>query len=193
MGRYILRRLLQAIPLLILVSVVIFGLLQSAGDPLATMGGRQPPRSADRERLRHQLGLDQPWTTQYVIWLIGNEWMWIDDNADGVRDTRPSGGPLRVRYGVLRGDFGDSIVTKTPALELIMQRLPNTLLLMVTSEIVVMVFALVTGVVSAVKQYSTADNVLTGFSFVTFSMPIFLIAFGLMYIFAVKFREWNLP
>jgi peptide/nickel transport system permease protein len=193
MGRYILRRLLQAIPLLLVVSVVIFALLQSAGDPLATMGGRQPPRAADRERLRHQLGLDQPWTTQYAIWLVGNEWMWIDDNADGIQDKRPTGGPLRVRYGVLRGDFGDSIVTKTPALELIMQRLPNTLLLMVTSEIVVMVFALVTGVVSAVKQYSAADNVLTGVSFVTFSMPIFLIAFGLMYIFAVKFREWNLP
>ena len=187
MGRYILRRLLQAIPLLVIVSLVIFVLLQSAGDPLATMGGRLPPRAEDRERLRRQLGLDQPIMTQYLFWLVGNDWWQFDRDGDGEPET------YGTRHGVLRGDFGISLVTKTPAMELILQRLPNTLLLMVTSEIVILAFALLVGVISAVKQYSITDNVLTGFSFVTFSMPIFLIAFGLMYIFAVKFREWNLP
>lgn len=193
MGRYIIRRLLQAIPLLLFVSLVIFVLLQSAGDPLATLGGRQPPRAADRERLRRQLGLDQPVTTQYLIWLIGNEWMRLDEDGDGVQDKRPTGGPLRVRYGVLRGDFGDSIVTKTPAIEIILERVPNTLLLMVTSEIIIIALALIIGIISAVRQYSLLDNVVTGLSFVFFSMPIFLLAFGLMYIFAVKFRQWGLP
>jgi peptide/nickel transport system permease protein len=78
-------------------------------------------------------------------------------------------------------------------MQIIMERLPNTLLLMITSEIVVIALALVIDIVSAVKQYSTLDNVLTSFSFVMFSMPIFLMAIGLMYIFAVKFREWGLP
>lgn len=187
MGRYILRRLLQAIPLLLLVSMVIFALLQSAGDPLATMGGRVPPRSEDRERLRRQLGLDQPLVNQYLFWLIGNDWQKFDRDGDGEPET------YGTRKGVLRGDFGKSIVTKTDALELILDRLPNTLLLMVTAEIVILLFALLTGVISAIRQYSLLDNVLTGFSFVTFSMPIFLVAFGLMYVFAVKFREWNLP
>jgi peptide/nickel transport system permease protein len=193
MGRYIIRRLLQAIPLLLLISLLIFVLLQSAGDPLATLGGRQPPRAADRERLRRQLGLDQPWTTQYVIWLIGNEWIWVDEDADGVQDKRPTAGPLRVRYGVLRGDFGDSIVTKTPAIEIILERVPNTLLLMVTAEIIIITFALIIGTVSAVRPYSLLDNLVTGFSFIFFSMPVFVMGFALMYLLAVKFRQWGLP
>lgn len=187
MGRYIIRRLLQSIPLFIIVSLVIFVLLQSTGDPVATMGGRVPTRAEDRERLRRQLGLDQPVLVQYVYWLIGNDWTKIDRDGDGEAETPGT------RYGVLRGDFGTSIVTKQPAMEIILDRLPNTLLLMITAEFIIMAFALVIGVVSAIRQYSTLDNVLTGFSFITFSMPIFLVAFGFMYIFAVKFREWGLP
>lgn len=187
MGRYIIRRLLQSIPLFIIVSLVIFVLLQSTGDPIATMGGRLPTRPEDRERLRRQLGLDQPVLTQYVYWLVGNDWTMVDRDGDGEPETPGT------RYGVLRGDFGTSIVTKQPAMEIITDRLPNTLLLMITAEVVIMTFALIIGVLSAVRQYSTLDNVLTGFSFITFSMPIFLVAFGFMYIFAVKFREWGLP
>lgn len=191
MGRYIVRRLLQAIPLFVIVSLVIFVLLQSAGDPLATLGGRLPPRAEDRERLRRQLGLDQPILTQYLVWLIGNEWYRVDADGDGAIDERPAGGLMRTRYGILRGDFGDSIVTKQPAMKIIGERVPNTLLLSITSEIVIWVFALIVGIVSAVRQYSLFDNALTSFSFVAFSMPVFLVAFGFMYIFAVKFREWG--
>ncbi|MCB9454422.1 MAG: ABC transporter permease [Anaerolineaceae bacterium] len=187
MTNYIIRRLLQAIPLVLLVSVVIFLLLQSTGDPLATLGGRQPTKAADRERLRRVMGLDQPIMTQYLFWLIGNDWTLVDRDGDGEPET-----PGR-RMGVLRGDFGESIVTRRPALEIIFQRLPNTLLLMVSSEIVIISFALLVGIISAVKQYSLLDNVITGLSFTFFSMPIFLMGFGLLYIFAVKFREWGLP
>jgi peptide/nickel transport system permease protein len=187
MSQYILRRLLQAIPLFVVVSLVIFVLLNSAGDPLATMGGRVPPRSEDKARLRRQLGLDQPVLVQYLYWLIGNDWMKIDRDGDGVAET------WGTRYGVLRGDFGDSIVTKQPALKIILDRIPNTLILMVSSEILVISLALLVGIISAIRQYSLLDNLLTGLSFVTFSIPIFLVGIGLMYIFAVKFREWGLP
>ena len=187
MYQYILRRMLQAIPLLLIVSLVIFVLLQSTGDPLATMGGRQPPRPADRERLRRQLGLDQPILSQYLYWLIGNDWAKFDRDGDGEPETPGT------RFGILRGDFGQSIVTKTPAIDLIMSRVPNTLLLMVSSEIIIIVCALIVGVVSAVRQYSLFDNILTGLSFVAFSMPVFLMGFGLLYVFGVKFREWGLP
>jgi peptide/nickel transport system permease protein len=179
--------LLQAIPLLLIVSLVIFVLLQSAGDPLATLGGRLPPRPEDRERLRRQLGLDQPVLTQYAYWLLGNDWTRFDMDGDGVAETAGT------RRGVLRGDFGTSIVTRQPAIDIILDRLPNTLILMGTSEVLILSFALLIGVISAVRQYTMLDNILTGFSFVTFSTPIFLMAFGLMYIFAVKFREWGLP
>lgn len=187
MGPYVVRRLLQAIPLLFMTSLVIFILLQSAGDPLATMGGRMPPRPEDRERLRRQLGLDQPILTQYVYWLIGNDWTLIDRDGDGEGETPGT------RRGVLRGDFGQSIVTRQPALQIIADRLPNTLILMLSAEILVISLALIVGIVSAVRQYSLLDNLLTGFSFIAFSMPIFLVAFMLMYIFAVKTREWGLP
>ena len=187
MFRYVTRRLLQAIPLILIISFVIFALLQSAGDPLATMGGRKPPRAEDRDRLRRQLGLDQPMLVQYVYWLIGNDWAMIDRDGDGEPETPGS------RYGVLRGDFGDSIVTREPAMKIIMDRIPNTLILMIPSEIVIIVLALFIGVLSAVRQYSLLDNVLTSLSFVAYSMPIFLLAFSLIYLLAVKSREAGLP
>src|SRR5262245_59305403 len=136
MGQYILRRVVQAIPLLFIISLVIFTLLQSAGDPLATMGGRVPTRPADRERLRRQLGLDQPIMVQYLYWLVGNDWVMVDRDGDGEGETPGT------RKGVLRGDFGQSIVTRQPAIEVIMDRLPNTLLLMITSEVIVIMLAL---------------------------------------------------
>ncbi|MBZ0295014.1 MAG: ABC transporter permease [Anaerolineae bacterium] len=187
MARYIFRRLLQAIPLLFITSVVIFVLLQSAGDPLATLGGRVPPRAEDRERLRRVMGLDQPIATQYLYWLIGNDWVMIDRDGDGEAETPGT------RRGVLRGDFGLSSVTRQPAIQIVLNRLPNTLILMVSSEFLIIITALIVGVISAVRQYSLLDNVLTTISFIAFSMPIFLVAFGLMYIFAVKTREWGLP
>lgn len=183
MTQYIIRRLLQAIPLLLLISIILFALMQASGDPVATLGGRQPPKPEDRERLRRAWGLDQPLLTQYFIWLAGNDWMVID----------PETGETGTRQGVLRGDFGNSFVTRQPAIEVIMQRLPNTLLLMITAELVILVLSLTVGIVSAVKQYSLLDTILTAFSFITYSIPVFLMALILMYIFAVNFRKWGLP
>ena len=177
MLNYIIRRLAQAIPQLFLISIVLFILMQAFGDPIASLGVRTPPRPADRERLRRQLGLDQPLYIQYLAWLIGNDWMKIDMDGDGVPETPGK------RLGVLRGDFGNSLISKRPALELITERLPNTLLLMVTVEVVIIVVSLMLGVYSAFKQYSFFDNVVTGLSFVGYSIPIPLIALLLMYLF----------
>jgi len=121
MGRYIIRRFLQAIPLLFFVSLVLFILLQNMGDPLATMGGRQETRPKDRERLTRQLGLDKPVVVQYFYWLVGNDWTKVDVDGDGVAETPGK------RKGILRGDFGDSFRFRTPALPLVLERLPATL------------------------------------------------------------------
>jgi len=187
MGRYIVRRLLQAIPLLFIISVALFVLMQNIGDPLATMGGRRPTRREDRERLTRQLGLDKPVLVQYLYWLIGNDWTKVDLDGDGVPETQGT------RKGVLRLDFGTSIVDKRPALTLIGERLPNTLLLMGAYEVVVIAGALVVGIYSAVRQYSLTDHVVTAVSFILYSMPIFFIALLSMYMFAVNFRKWGLP
>jgi peptide/nickel transport system permease protein len=187
MGRYVLRRLLQAIPLMLIISVGLFVLMQNIGDPLATMGGRKPTRSEDRERLKRQLGLDKPVLVQYVYWLVGNDWTKIDMDGDGVPETQGT------RKGVLRGDFGISLVSKEPALKLIWERLPNTLLLMGAYEVIVILGALAIGIYSAVRQYSLLDHAVTGLSFVFYSMPIFFIGLMSMTIFAYYFKKWGLP
>ena len=187
MSTYIIRRILQAIPLLLLISFVLFVLMQTAGDPLATMGGRVPPRAEDRERLRRQFGLDQPIFTQYVYWLIGNDWTKIDIDGDGEAETPGT------RQGVLRGDFGTSIVTRQPALDVISSRMENTMILMITAESIAIVVALVIGIYSAVRQYSLIDNLMTSFSFVAYSVPIFLLGLLLAWIFAYQFKQWGLP
>lgn len=187
MLRYIVRRLLQAVPLLFIISFVLFVLMQNMGDPLATLGGRRPTRSEDRERLTRQLGLDKPVHIQYVYWLIGNDWTLIDLDGDGTPETPGK------RLGVFRGDFGVSLVSKKPVLEVIGERLPNTLILMGVSEIVIILGALIIGIYSALKQYSFIDNVVTAISFIGYSMPIFFVALVTMYIFAVNFKRWGLP
>lgn len=188
MTRYIIRRILQAIPLLLIISVMIFILLRSSGDPLASMGGRRATRPEDRERLTRLMGLDQPLYKQYIIWLIGNDWTMIDVDGDGVPET-PG-----VRKGALRGDFGDSLVKRgVPALDIIIERLPNTILLMIPAEILILIVSLALGIYSALRQYSILDQVVTGASFIGYSMPIFFIALASMYIFAVNFRQWGLP
>ena len=188
MTRYIIRRLLQAIPLLFIISVVLFMLMLNMGDPLATMGGRTLTRSADRERLSRQLGLDKPVAVQYIYWLIGNNWAKVDMDGDGVAET-----PGR-RLGILRGDFGTSLVNRgVPVMKVIWDRLPNTLLLMLTAEVVIIIFSLLIGVYSALRQYSFMDNLITAISFIGYSMPIFFIALVSMYIFSVNFKRWGLP
>jgi len=187
MTRYIIRRILQAIPLLFIISIIVFFLANAMGDPLASFGGRQRIRSSDRERLTRQLGLDKPLAVQYLVWLIGNDWMDIDLDGDGVPDSKGS------RKGILRGDWGKSFIEKRPVVEIIGERLANTLLLMLVAEIVIVIFSLSIGIFSALKRYTIPDHIITGLSFIGFSMPIFWIALLLMYIFAVKFKAWGLP
>jgi len=188
MTRYIVRRLLQGIPLLFIISLILFVLMMNMGDPVANMGGRRVTRSSDYIRLKRQLGLDKPIVVQYAYWLIGNDWTKMDLDGDGIAETSGT------RHGILRGDFGTSLVNRgVPVLTVIWQRLPNTLILMISAEIVIVLGALLAGVYSALHQYSGADNLITTFSFIGYSMPIFFIALILMTIFAVLFKRWGLP
>ena len=93
-----------------------------------------------------------------------------------------------------RGDFGTSIAKRgKPVTEMIWERLPNTLILMVASEAVIIIGAIGIGVYSALRQYSWVDHAITAVSFVGYSMPIFFIALLSMYIFGVLFKRWGLP
>jgi peptide/nickel transport system permease protein len=161
--------------------------MQNMGDPLATMGGRKVTRKEDRLRLARQLGLDKPIAVQYLYWLIGNDWTKTDMDGDGIPETRGA------RKGVLRGDFGLSLVNRKPVTQVIGERLPNTLLLMLTSEALIIILALLIGIYSALNQYSAMDNIVTMLTFIFYSMPVFFFALLTMYIFAVNFKRWGLP
>jgi peptide/nickel transport system permease protein len=187
MTRYIIRRLLQAIPLLFIISLVLFILMQNMGDPLATMGGRKITKKEDRIRLARQLGLDKPIMVQYVYWLIGNDWAKADLDGDGVAETPGS------RKGVLRGDWGTSLVNRQPVTKVIGERMSNTLLLMITAEVVIILGAMLIGIYSALHQYTAADNIITATTFIFYSMPVFFFALLTMYLFSVNFKKWGLP
>jgi peptide/nickel transport system permease protein len=147
MTRYIIRRFLQGIPLVFIISIILFVLMMNMGDPISTMGGRTMVRPEDRARLTRQLGLDKPIYIQYIYWLIGNDWTRVDLDGDGVAET------VGTRHGILRGDFGTSLVNRgEPVLHVIWARLPNTLILMLASEVVVVLGALLVGIYSALRQ-----------------------------------------
>lgn len=165
MWSYLLRRLIQALFTLLIITVLCFILTRLSADPMAQYATNARMTTEDREALRERLGLNDPLPVQYFKWL-------------GL---------------ALQGELGNSFFSKQPVGLMISQRLPNTLVLMITAEIITVGIALILGIISAVKQYSLTDNLITGFSFVGFSMPIFFIALGLMLIFAVQFKEWGLP
>jgi len=165
MWAYIARRSVQAIFTLLIITFLCFILTRKSSDPMAQYATKPGMTAADREQIAHQLGLDQPIAVQYVKWL-------------GL---------------ALQGNLGYSLFSKQPVLLLIQQRMPMTLILMFTAEIITVTLSLLLGVIAATKKYSTTDNVITSFSFIGFSMPIFFIALGLMLIFAVQFKAWGLP
>jgi len=165
MWNYIVRRLIQGVFVLLIITGVCFTLTRLSSDPMAQYANKQGMTAADREAIRHRLGLDQPLPVQYFSWL-------------GL---------------ALQGELGDSFFSHLPVSTLLAQRLPMTLILMITSEIFIVIFSVILGVVSAVRQYSWIDNLITSLSFVGYSMPIFFIAFGSIMIFAVQFKAWGLP
>ncbi len=187
MAQYVIRRLLQAIPLLIIITVIVFVLIKTVGDPLAYLA--QDPRvtEADRIMLRARLGLDDPLPLQFIHWLIGDDWYERDITGDGVPDE------FGERRGLLRGDFGESIRYKRPVTEVIGDFLPNTLILGVTAFVVTIIVSLGIGVYAALRQYSLADNIITAGAFITYSMPIFFIALLSVFVFAVTFKKAGLP
>ena len=153
MANYIIRRLIQAVPLLLLISIIIFGLLRlTPGGPLARFENDPTISQEDLNRIRAEMGLDDPIPVQYGRWLSAT----------------------------LKGDFGESYTAHRPVIEMITERLPNTLKLMSVAFAVTLLVAIPVGVISAVKQYSWFDHLVTAVAFAGQSVPIFW--FGLILI-----------
>jgi peptide/nickel transport system permease protein len=156
--RYVLRRLLESAPLLLVISLLVFGLLQaSPGSPLAQLERDPTIRQEDIARLRAERGLDDPFLAQYGRWLAG----------------------------AARGDFGVSLQTGRPVMTEILERLPNTVLLVGTAFLLTLLIAVPVGVVSALKQYSLFDHAVTALAFMGQSVPIFWFGLILILVFYV--------
>lgn len=181
MTKFIIRRLLQAIPTLLGITLISFLLIQSApGDPLTTLTFNPEVSAEGTARLRRQLGLDQPAFTQYIYWLVGNDWTEIDVDGDGVGDI--SG----VRKGLLRGDLGSSVIQKRPVLELILERVPATLQLMLAALVVGYGVGIVLGLLAAARHGSVYDQLIRFFSVIGTALPAFWVGLLLIIIFSVK-------
>ncbi len=178
MGTYIVRRLIQAVPMLIIVSVLLFALVNIApGGPLSAYSRSNRIPEEKKEAIRRSFGLDKPLPVQYIVWLVGNDWMAVDTDGNGVTDS------YGTRKGVLRGDFGFSYRTRKPVIDEILDRLPNTIYLMTVTLIVVGIVAIPIGIISAVKQYSKFDLTATTFSFMGQAIPEFWLGLILILVF----------
>ena len=178
MVNYIVRRLFQTVVLLFILSILLFALVNLApGGPLAGQGRSRQIRPEKVQILKRQFGLDKPLPTQYLIWLVGNDWMKVDVDGDGINES------YGTRLGILRGDFGFSYRTRQPVLEEIGQRLPNTALLMTVTLFVGLIIAIPIGITSAIRQYSTFDITVTTLSFAGQAIPEFFLGLLLILIF----------
>jgi peptide/nickel transport system permease protein len=159
-GKYILRRLLISIPVLLGITLVIFALASAMpGDAVVAMISDESPVSEDLIRIRRgQLGLDDPVPVQYLRWM-GN---------------------------VVRGNFGFSYVNGTSISTMIVERIPATVQLMGVSLLISILLGCTLGVLVAVRRYSWLDYGLTIFGFIGLSIPVFFLGMVLVYVFALR-------
>ena len=166
MGEYILRRLAVSVPVLVMITALIFILLELApGDPLAAMlapaRGVVAPSKEYVEELRKEYGLDRPAPVRYLIWL----------------------------GQVARGNLGASVTTSRPVVREIRDRLPATLELMVVSTLLAIALGVTLGVYSALHQYSILDYILMALSFTWVCVPAFFFALLVIFLFAIHL-DW---
>jgi peptide/nickel transport system permease protein len=166
MTRYIIRRLLGMIPLLLGISFIVYAMLNLVpGSPTDQFEFNPNIKPADLQRIRENLGLDAPWYQRYFIWL-GN---------------------------ALQGDLGISFRNYVPVEVSLRSTLPNTLILSISALLLSIIFAIPVGVLSAIKRNSVFDRITTIFATVFYSMPTIWLGMLMIILFAVKFQEWGLP
>lgn len=161
MGYYVTRRILATVPVMGVVAVIVFLMLRlSSGDPAAIIAGDHAT-SEDIARIREGLGLDRPLLEQFVTW-VGQ---------------------------LLTGDFGLSIYLNRPVLGLILERVEPTLSLALSTMVFAIVLAVPLGVLAAWRAGSWVDQAIMAGSVLAFSVPVFLIGYGLVIGFSLEL-EW---
>lgn len=162
MGKYLLRRLLIAIPSLLGISVVLFTVLALApGDPFEELATNPNVPPEVRQNLRKQFGLDDPVPVRYTRWLTS----------------------------MAKGDWGFSFASRVDVDKLIMQRLPTTLIIIGSSQLLALLIAIPIGVIAATRPYSIFDQVANTFAFIGFSLPTFFTGILFILFFSI-YLDW---
>jgi peptide/nickel transport system permease protein len=162
MSKYVVRRLLIAIPVLAGISLVLFTILALApGDPFEELATNPNVPPEVRANLRHQFGLDDPITLRYARWFTS----------------------------MMKGDWGFSFVSRVDVATLILQRLPTTLFVLGSAQILGLLVALPIGIYSAMRPYSFFDQIATTLAFVGFSLPTFFTGLLLILLFSI-YLDW---
>ena len=162
MGKYLIRRLLIAIPSLIGISIVLFTVLALApGDPFEELATNPNVPPEVRQNLRKQFGLDDPVAVRYVRWM----------------------------GSMVKGDWGFSFASRVDVDKLIMQRVPVTLAIIGASQLLALLIAIPIGVMAATRPYSIFDQVANTFAFVGFSLPTFFTGLLFILLFSIKL-DW---
>ncbi|MFM7025793.1 MAG: ABC transporter permease [Limnohabitans sp.] len=160
MLRFLLQRLLALVPVLFIVAVIVFLILRlTPGDPAAVIAGNNATNE-DIDRIREQLGLTRPLLTQFLIWL-GN---------------------------VVQGDLGYSFYLNKPVTGLIAQRIEPTLSLAAGTIVLAVLVAVPLGTLAAWRMGGWLDRILSGFAVAGFSVPVFVIGYVLIYVFAIELQ-----
>jgi peptide/nickel transport system permease protein len=183
MSGYFMRRILQAVPTIFGITFLSFLLMLAApGDPITYLTFNPGGSPEATERLRRQLGLDQPPLQQYVYWLIGNDWVTVDVDDDGSATMQG------VRKGLLRGDLGQSIAQRRPVLDLIAERIPATLQLTLSALVLGYGLGIMMGLAAAAAYGGWPDQVIRFVSVLGTALPGFWLGLILIIAFGVQLR-----
>ena len=187
MTAYLIRRFLASIVILLGVSVLIFAMIHLVpGDPVLIMLHEVKSGPGAIEEMRRNLGLDRPLVEQYLLWLVGNDFVRVDTDDDGEADS------FGTRHGVLRGDFGRSIFKRAQVIDIIRDRFPATLKLTMAAMLFALPVGLFAGIIAAVKRETVYDYTTMLGALVGVSLPPFWLGLMLMYAFGVELR-WVRP
>ena len=201
MLRYVIRRLLQSIPIFFGITILSYLLMSlTPGGPLGALAFGNPKlKPEQQQKLAIRLGIKDPVPVQYLRWLIGDDWMRRDTDGDGIADTSvlipldaDGDGEAETpgeRRGILRGDFGFSFFNNRKVIDVLMEKLPATLELNIASLIVGMTVGVMIGVMAAVRKGGWFDNSTRVLAVVFNAIPTFWLGLLLLVMFAIWLKD----
>ncbi len=194
MYKFILRRIIQSIPTFFGITMLAYLLMASTpGGPLSALYFSNPRLSQERKlALELELGVNDPLPVQYLRWLAGDDFMRWDSDGDGVCDgsfivecdTDGDGEgdlPPGDRYGILRGDFGDSFFNNRPVIDILIERFPATIELNIASLLLGITFGILIGVLAALNRGGAFDNASRIGAVVVNAIPAFWLGLIMLY------------